>query len=150
MAQKIEIEFKNLLTKKEFNLLLHRFPFPAQSQKQINYYFETNDFSLSKNMCALRIRENNKTYKLTLKQPHPDGLLETTDILTRHEALSWIRGHIIPKQHTYKQLHQMNVSPSNLIYIGQLITERREVKYDDVLLVLDHSSYNSHEDFELE
>lgn len=150
MSQEIEIEYKNLLTKEEFNRLLASFPFPKESQCQVNYYFETKDFSLRKNKSALRIRKKNKTYTLTLKQPHPEGLLETNDRLTKQEAINWMEGNIKPKQHTTHQLHQLGISPHHLIFYGYLETERRELLYKDVLLVLDYSTYNNHSDYELE
>lgn len=150
MSQEIEIEYKNLLTKNEFDDLLKSLPFPEISDRQINYYFETKDFSLKKKMCALRIREKNNAYILTLKQPHSDGLLETNDILTRQEADSWIQGKIIPKPHTTYQLNQLHISPSDLIYYGNLQTDRREIQCGNVLLVLDDSTYNNHSDYELE
>ncbi|PAV29180.1 adenylate cyclase [Virgibacillus profundi] len=150
MTQEIEIEYKNLLTKEEFNRLLYNLPFPEYSETQTNYYFETKDFTLKENGCALRIREKNGKYKLTLKEPHPQGLLETHDALTKQEAHSWINGNIVKKEHTTKQLTEKGISPENLIYYGSLTTERREVKYNNVLLVLDYSKYNGHSDYELE
>ncbi|MFD1852112.1 CYTH domain-containing protein [Oceanobacillus bengalensis] len=150
MTQEIEIEFKNLLTKNEFDHLLDKLPFPEYSVKQTNYYFETTDFQLKDQGCALRIREKNGKYRLTLKEPQGDGLLETHDFLTEAEARAWIAGHIAPKEHTTKQLEARNISVVNLYYYGSLITERREVEYKDVLLVLDHSTYNGKNDYEFE
>ncbi|WP_212685903.1 CYTH domain-containing protein, partial [Salmonella enterica] len=82
MAQEIEIEFKNLLTEEEYLKLLSNLPFPKYSQTQTNYYFETEDFSLKAHGSALRIREKNGNYTLTLKETHELGLLETHDALT--------------------------------------------------------------------
>jgi uncharacterized protein YjbK len=150
MAQEIEIEYKNLLTKQEFDRLNTEFPFPRDAKRQTNYYFETEDFALKANGSALRIREKNDMYHLTLKEPHPDGLLETHDILTKQEATDWLNGKISEKRHTGKQLKDMGISSDSLIYRGSLITERREVAYGQVLLVLDHSFYNGKSDYELE
>jgi len=150
MSQEIEIEYKNLLTKQEFDYLLGHFPFPQNSQKQTNFYFETENLSLKENGAALRIREKNGHYRLTLKEPHPDGLLETHDILTEAEATSWLRGNNITKEHTAKQLENMQINIHNLNYYGSLTTERRELKYKQILLVLDYSIYNGQADYELE
>src|SRR5699024_2293642 len=98
MSQEIEIEYKNLLTKQEFDYLLGHFPFPQNSQKQTNFYFETENFSLKENGAALRIREKDGHYRLTLKEPHPDGLLETHDPLTEAEAMNWLQGNKEPEQ----------------------------------------------------
>ncbi|WP_174612810.1 CYTH domain-containing protein [Virgibacillus ihumii] len=150
MAQEIEIEFKNLLTKTEFERLLNSLPFPAQPQTQTNYYFETADFKLKENGSALRIRKKQEAYSLTLKQPHREGLLETHDPLTDQEAEQWLNGQIVMKQHVRRQLEALHIDPENLIYFGSLTTERRELNYKDVLLVLDYSTYGDTADYELE
>ncbi|WP_067729593.1 CYTH domain-containing protein [Oceanobacillus damuensis] len=150
MAQEIEIEYKNLLTRDEYERLLHNLPFPESGSKQTNHYFETENFSLKKNGCALRIREKSGKYQLTLKEPHPDGLLETHDLLTDLEAKKWLEGNIIPKENTEKQLLKKGIQLKHLQYYGHLTTVRREIPYHDVLLVLDYSTYHDREDFEFE
>jgi uncharacterized protein YjbK len=150
MAQEIEIEYKNLLTKEEYNCLLESLPFPETGVTQTNHYFETKDFSLKQKGCALRIREKRGTFQLTLKEPHPQGLLETHDSLSKQEANDWIAGNIIAKENTSKQLVNLGISPANLIYYGNLTTERRELHQDHVLIVLDYSRYNGKSDYELE
>ncbi|WP_100011489.1 CYTH domain-containing protein [Lentibacillus sediminis] len=151
MTQEIEIEYKNLLTKQEFDRLLHGIPFPEHGKTQTNYYFETNDFQLKAHGSALRIREKNGDFRLTLKQPHPDGLLETHDELTEDEARKWLDGQISSKSNTEKQLWELGISPGDLLLYGSLKTERRETSpSDQVLLVLDYSTYNGQFDFELE
>ncbi|MEN2767628.1 CYTH domain-containing protein [Ornithinibacillus xuwenensis] len=150
MAQEIEIEFKNLLTKAEYVLLLDRLPFPKEGQNQTNYYFETTDNKLQIKNSALRIREKNEAFKLTLKEPHPEGLLETHDSLTKREAMEWMNGNPIPKEATTKQLNQLGVCVADLIYKGKLMTSRHEYDQDGLIYVLDHSIYLDHEDYELE
>ncbi len=56
--QEIEIEFKNILTKQEFDTLLQWFQIKSeQFQPQTNYYFDTEDYLLKKNESALRIKK---------------------------------------------------------------------------------------------
>ncbi|GAB3059830.1 CYTH domain-containing protein [Virgibacillus ainsalahensis] len=150
MEQEIEIEYKNLLTEDEFIRLKNTLPFPEYSQTQTNYYFDTKDFALKAHGCALRIREKDREYRLTLKEPHTDGLLETHDKMSMQEATNWMEGQIRPKPNTEKQLKEKGLSTENLIYFGSLTTERRQVEYKGVLLVLDHSIFNGKEDYELE
>ncbi|WP_068676488.1 CYTH domain-containing protein [Oceanobacillus sp. Castelsardo] len=150
MAQEIEIEFKNLLTNEEFNILLDKLPFPEYSVKQTNFYFETNGLSLKDKGCALRIREKQGKYRLTLKEPHELGLQETHDTLTEDEAKHWLNGEIIPKPETTQQLQKLGIEQEKLVYYGSLTTERREVEYKDVLIVLDYSTYNGVQDYEFE
>ncbi|UJL47634.1 CYTH domain-containing protein [Virgibacillus sp. NKC19-16] len=150
MTQEIEIEYKNLLTKDEYDRLLYNLPFPEYSKTQTNYYFETTDFALNKNGCALRIREKDGVYQLTLKEPHKDGLLETHDSLTEKEADDWIQGNIIAKTNTTKQLKNKAIPPENLHYYGSLTTKRHELEDKDIVIVLDYSTFNGREDYELE
>lgn len=150
MTQEIEIEYKNLLTKDEYDRLLYNLPFPEYSKTQTNYYFETTNFALKKNGCALRIREKEGVYQLTLKEPHKDGLLETHDSLTKQEARDWIQGNIIAKTHTTKQLKNKAISTQSLHYYGSLTTKRHEIKDKDIIIVLDYSTFNDRDDYELE
>ncbi|MFD2629685.1 CYTH domain-containing protein [Oceanobacillus kapialis] len=150
MTQEIEIEYKNILTKKEFETLLTTLPFPADGETQTNHYFETDDFQLRENGAALRIREKQGKYQLTLKEPHDTGLLETHDTLTEEEVDNWLSGNPVAKTHTEAQLNNFGISVSDLHHFGALTTVRREIPYKDVLLVLDYSTYNGQSDYELE
>lgn len=150
MTQEIEIEYKNLLTKNEFNHILYSLPFQGGVQTQTNHYFETTNFSLKEKGCALRIREKNSTYTLTLKEPHSTGLLETHDVMTVNEASEWMSGAFHTNGQVKKQLADKNISLEDLLYCGSLTTRRRELEYEDVLLVLDYSTYGNSADYELE
>ncbi|WP_053220350.1 CYTH domain-containing protein [Virgibacillus senegalensis] len=151
MAQEIEIEFKNLLTKSEY-LRLAEFLQVDESNavSQTNHYFETPHFDLKQHGAALRIREKNGHWQLTMKEPHPEGLLETHDTLTEQEAESWISGNIIPKPKVAAQLNHLGVDFAALTYGGKLTTRRIETEYEETLVVLDHSTYNGYSDYELE
>lgn len=151
MAQEIEIEYKNLLTDVEFKHLLRSFPFPKPGTWQTNFYFETKDFSLKEKGAALRIRKKAGKYVLTLKEPHPDGLLESHDPLTKNEASAWIDdGNFIEKSQVGKQLELLGIKLKDLVYYGKLETERYETNYQGTLVVLDYSIYNGTSDYELE
>lgn len=150
MTQEVEIEFKNLLTKKEFNDIYTSLPFPSEGITQTNYYFETQDFLLQANQSALRIREKDGEFQLTLKEPLEVGLLETHDSLTKRQAEQWIQGHPILLSNTGQQLKNMGVSINDLTYYGKLTTKRFECQKDGLTFVLDESFYNDYVDFELE
>lgn len=150
MAQEIEIEFKNLLTIDEYNKLLKHIPFPTESQIQTNYYFETKHRSLQELGCALRIREKNNFYQLTLKEPHEKGLLETHDTLSKEEADNWIQGKLIEKPETMARLKDLGIHLSSLHCFGSLTTKRKELYKNNIIFVLDYSFYNGKSDYELE
>ncbi len=150
MNHEIEIEFKNLLEKEEFYHLVDAFTQQNSFVSQTNYYFETPSFLLKKKKCALRIREKNHTYTLTLKRPHTVGLLESHESLTKEEAEAVLKS---PNQlpDTFKSLlEDLQISVSDLTLLGSLTTNRTEIPYRGGLLVLDHSTYLGWEDYEVE
>lgn len=151
MSQNIEIEFKNLLTKKEYLQLKSHFDIKDEDLfKQENHYFDTSDFLLKENKAALRIRKKQELYELTLKQPHKDGLLETNKILTIQESKAIFETGVIKDKQIINLLAQMNIPSHNIQYFGSLTTIRAEKEIGNGLLVLDHSFYLNEEDFELE
>lgn len=150
MNQEVEIEYKNLLTKSEFDHLLIQYPFPEKANIQTNYYLETTDFLLKEKGCALRIRESNNRYVLTLKEPHEYGLLETHDTLTEEEMHRILHDDTLVNKDVSNRLYALDVPLSSLHYFGKLTTKRKETKFDHALLVLDHSIYNNTDDYELE
>jgi len=151
MSQNIEIEFKNLLTKEEYLQIKNHFGIKDEDLfKQENHYFDTKNFLLKKNKAALRIRKKQNFYELTLKQPHPDGLLETNRVLTAQESDTIFKTGVIKDEQIIQLLAQMDIPAHDIQYFGSLTTIRAEKEIGNGLLVLDHSFYLNEEDFELE
>ncbi|SIS47850.1 CYTH domain-containing protein [Salimicrobium flavidum] len=151
MSQEIEIEFKNLLTENEYKRMLEELPFDkTQFAEQTNYYFETKDLRLKQYGAALRIRHKGGKWTMTLKEPHPEGLLETHDTIDEHEADLWIQNKGNAQPNITKQLDAMGIERSNLRFLGSLATRRREIDYHDTTVTLDFSRYFQKEDYELE
>jgi len=149
--QNIEIEFKNMLTKEEYELLLTYFHIQKEEIfEQENHYFDTSDFTLKENHSALRIRKKKEDYELTLKQPHPNGLLETNKILSKEESDAIFATGKINDEQISSLLLNMNINPASILYFGSLRTIRAEKQIGNGLLVLDHSFYLKKEDYELE
>jgi uncharacterized protein YjbK len=151
MAETIEIEFKNLLTKVEYENLLKTFNVEDKDiVKQSNHYFDTPNFSLKDLGSALRIREKKNSFELTLKQPADVGLLETTQHLSSNEFEAAIKQQIFPEGIVQERLEQLDIAFTNIVYFGFLTTKRAEFPYKEGLLVLDHSFYLEKEDYEIE
>ncbi|PXW93132.1 adenylate cyclase [Streptohalobacillus salinus] len=149
--QEIEIELKNLLTKEEFETCLtHYNQDLANAKKQINHYFETPDFQLKARGAALRIREKNNHYTMTLKEPHKDALLETHANMSEAEARQFIHNQDTFPSLIAEALNRLDINQGALIYGGQLRTERLEFEEDGLLIVLDKSHYHGLTDYELE
>ena len=130
MTQEIEIEFKNLLTKQEFDKLTDFFGFTNDAFKlQENHYFDTPDFQLKASGAALRIRFKNGSYVLTLKEPAKIGLLETHQQLNKEEAEGLLFSNERLREGTItKQLQNLGVKSDDLRFFGTLSTARAEKK----------------------
>ncbi|RFB18218.1 CYTH domain-containing protein [Bacillus sp. HNG] len=151
MSQELEIEFKNLLEENEYHRLLSAFSIDDEKKViQENFYFDTAQFSLKNQGAALRIREKNGTYTLTLKQPVRRGLLETHQVLTVEEAKQMLDGGPIINGEVSTILKTLSINPMDVTFFGSLKTKRAEVEYKKGLLVLDKSYYLNHCDFEVE
>ncbi len=150
MKQEIEIEYKMLLSLDSFNTILKTLPFPNKPIKQTNYYFETKEHTLQENNCALRIREIENDFIVTLKEPHPDGILETHDIISKKSAQQALENKGLDAANCEKQLAKKNIKLSDVNYVGELKTERYEFKKNALIYVLDKSHYNGLTDYELE
>lgn len=152
MTQEIEIEFKNLLTEEEFLRLAGHFHITEHDFKlQENHYFDTPDFQLKEIGSALRIRNKNDEYILTLKEPAPVGLLETHQVLNKEKAgkiLSSAAG--IPSGQIMDRLQSIGIDSHSITFFGTLSTNRSEKRYKKGLIVLDHSRYLNKEDHEIE
>lgn len=151
MSEMIEIEFKNMLTKSEYERFLQIFKIDhEQIFTQENHYFDTADFTLKKFKSALRIRQKADDYELTLKQPASVGLLETTQILTSDEYNTALQNGPLPKGIVSNRITELGIPIDQVEYFGSLTTNRVEFLYKNGLLVLDHSFYLNNDDYELE
>ncbi|MRG87090.1 CYTH domain-containing protein [Salinibacillus xinjiangensis] len=151
MHQEIEIEYKNILTKNEYDKLLTGLQLTEMNpNQQINYYFETDEFHLKSAGAALRIREKNNECVYTLKEPHETGLLETHESIPAEALQDCINGNLQIPDSITERLSSLNIPVEKLSYKGSLTTYRIETKWNECLVVLDHSVYHNTEDYELE
>ena len=152
MNQHIEIEFKNILTKQQYENLLEAFSVQAsQIHRQTNHYFDTAEQHLKKLSSALRIREIGDTIECTLKEKKgPNEHLETTDFITFADAQKMLAGEEITAPSVRAQLQLFDVPLKDLQPFGTLTTDRVEIPYKGGLLVFDHSFYLQCDDYEVE
>lgn len=153
MSKEIEIEFKSMLTKNEYETLLRYYNVSdEQFVTQTNLYFDTTDFQLKQHGMGLRIRRFADKAEATLKIPQTIGLLEVTDPLTLNEVDEALAKDQFAQQaaEILEQLETLNIPLSDLHLIGKLITKRAELMISEGKLALDESWYSEHHDFELE
>ncbi|MCD2252990.1 CYTH domain-containing protein [Listeria marthii] len=151
MVKELEIEFRNLLTKEEYDTLTENFRVKEEDFfEQTNYYLDTADFGLKELHSALRIRQLESQYQLTLKTPESRGLMETTQILGADQATAIIAGANIPVGPVRDTLKEIGINHEDLQVFGSLKTIRAEKDYKKGLLVFDKNFYGTISDFDLE
>ena len=152
MSQEIEIEFKNMLTKEQYESLLQHFHIqPEQIIYQVNHYFDTESWHLKQLMSGLRIRQIGDRFECTLKEKTTDNAhLETTDSLTQEQAEQLLNGAPFNTHSVVKRLEALHIPIDQLKLFGSLATNRVELNYKDGKLVFDHSIYMQQNDYEVE
>lgn len=70
MKQNIEVEYKILVSKEQFENLFNILKLTPNFIEQVNTYFDTESFDLSNQKIALRVRKKNNQFIVTLKTPH--------------------------------------------------------------------------------
>ncbi|MFK2825802.1 CYTH domain-containing protein [Bacillus sp. B190/17] len=151
MSQQLEIEFKNMVSQADFERLADAFHIqPEDFHVQHNHYFDSESFLLKQGGCALRIREKDGTFELTLKEPAADGLLETNEMISRSEAEALLAGSAFPIGLVKERLQHFIDDMTQLKHFGTLSTKRAEIEFKEGLLVFDNSFYLNREDYEIE
>ena len=134
-----EFEKKLLLTEDEYDYLMEHLGYESPLiQKpittQINYYFDTDDFSMNRQNTTCRIRLKDGKYKATMKK-HSSGADRSTE--TEMEIHSGLESNAF--------------TDMGLKLQGELITKRCVVFKDaNCEAVLDKNEYLGHTDYELE
>lgn len=152
MTQQLEIEFKNLLTKQQYEHLLQEFSIQENAiHRQTNHYFDTPSQAIKKRQSGLRIRQIDNYYECTLKEKSAEHThIETTDVLTAEQAQQMLEGQGFYAQEVAKKLTLYHIPLNELAVFGSLTTDRVEIPYKDGLLVFDHSFYLQCDDYEVE
>ena len=152
MTQMLEIEYKSMLTKQEYEIFIAHYQLTDKDFRvQTNIYFDTVDEQLKKQNCGLRIRFVGHQAEYTLKTPAEKGRLETTDTFITQEAEAFIFEKRLPRSGAvFQKLSDLNIDPASLIQTGKLTTKRAEFPIEEGLLAIDESWGDNLHDFELE
>lgn len=140
MEQHLEIEFKTMLTKKEFHRLYKTMTF-KDGFLQINSYFDTMDNFFLKNHSMLRIRTIDNSFIFTMKTPKRIGVLE-------HEFT--MESFNINHPKIQKLIEDFNIKTSDLDLITQSKTIRHEINDEYGTWCLDLNEFTFNKDYELE
>lgn len=146
-----EIEFKNLITSDQFKQIRDSLFIDITPFYQTNFYIDTEDLQIRKNILMLRVRELEDRFVLTLKVPN-----EAHIITEYHQILD---ESVLEKTNIDESdlgadiinvLKERNIDTNALNIQGQLETIRYERTYKNGLLMLDESQYFGETDYELE
>lgn len=141
MNSNIETELKVLVNKDEFNMLKSNYDLTFI--KQINTYFDTRDFQLRKQGCAMRIRERENQFLFTLKTPDVNGHVE-------HECIVNGKGvEALQDERILALLKELHLT-GEFVVIGELVTQRGVVQLESAELCFDINEYNNTVDYEIE
>ena len=153
MNQQVETEFKNLLTKEEYEMLLNDFNLEdTEPVQQTNVYYDSPDWRLRELGIGLRIRLYETFAEQTLKSPlREHEMLETTDLLTHEEGQNFVdTGQLKRDGFIAKKLSEYGITIDELKQVGQLSTVRYEIPAQMGTYFLDASYYQDQNDYELE
>lgn len=150
MSTNLEIEFKSVLSKEDYDKLIAHFD-KGKIYSQNNYYIDDKDLNVVKKKCGLRIREKDKEFELTIKIPEHEGKMEINQQISAISFSKFQNEHIFPEGEVKDYLaNELGIKIENLYILGNLITNRLDIKYKTALISIDESLYNNIADYELE
>lgn len=149
MSNAIEIEAKALVSQDDYRKLAKLFP-DSPRYTQTNHYIDSDERILFKEGIALRIREKNGQYELTLKTPLSQGLLEKNCVITKQQFDDFKQKGIFPKGDTSRFLTMLDIDIATLKILTSLTTDRIDVEYKGGLLSIDRNCYSGKTDYEVE
>ncbi len=139
----IENEFKVMLTEKQYKIIHGSFAWNKQVS-QVNYYFDTKEFSLINSHVTCRVRFVEGEYLLQMKLPNG---AEYSRIEVEEKL-----GDTLPIGFTGEKLSALcgRENMPDVWLIGELKTYRSVKKFEGAEIDLDKSEYFGKTDYELE
>ncbi len=149
MKNHLEIEYKTLLTKSEYNRLLAEFS-DVSPILQTNHYIDTPNLDMKNHRFSLRIRTFENIAELTLKIPQDIGNQEYNQVLDIQTARQLLDDFQLPAGHIFNMISATDVPLEKLAIWGSLTTKRYEKETSIGLMALDENQYAGQTDYELE
>lgn len=141
MSANKEIEFKTLITKEQYEMLLGEFNLTNNIFAQTNHYFDTKNTDLLNEKTVLRIRQKRDKFKLTKKTRAAVGADETHIFLSTATALEMLENGFDAK---------IIGLPYYVNKIAELTTYRAKSYYKNGIIFFDRSEYYGNIDYEIE
>ncbi len=118
-----------------------------------NIYLDDNEKTLEKNNLTLRIRIDEKTISLTLKEVLNDNQsIEHTQEITQDEIDMLNKTYTLPEGEVLDYLKEKELDNLLFINVGEIKTRRLEIPSEegDIKIVLDKNEYNEKIDYDIE
>lgn len=143
MTQNVEIEFKTIIPLDTYQHLLKKFDLENNVFKQVNHYFDTDDYVLSQRQIVLRIRNKGELYKVTLKCQSDEQAYEKHFVIHKEKAMDMIENGFQTSEFfdDIDEFVKFQVSLDNY---------RVSTPYEGGTLFLDRCDYCNVTDYELE
>ena len=145
MTKNIEIEFKTVITKEKYLGLLKHFDLENNIFKQVNHYFDTDDYELNANSIVLRIRQKGESrFKVTLKSQGEKEAYENHVFISKEQAQDMIQNGF------NTQDFFDNIENKFVRFVVSLDNYRASIPYQGGTLFLDRCDYCNTVDYEIE
>jgi len=147
MQKSVEVEFKTLLSKEEYERLMDQFK-GNRMDLQTNHYFDTSRFSLKALDASLRVRER-ESLELTLKRKK-GYIIQEFNLPINKEIFEEIRTTgVLPEGELKNELNNL-IGEQKINNFLSLSTLRMFFAYNNGVLFIDKSQYLGITDYELE
>jgi len=147
MQKSVEVEFKTLLSKEEYERLMEQFK-GNRMDLQTNHYFDTSRFSLKALDASLRVRER-ESLELTLKRKK-GYIIQEFNLPINKEIFEEIKTTgVLPEGELKNEVSNL-VGEQRINNFLSLSTLRMFFSYNNGVLFIDKSQYLGITDYELE
>lgn len=147
MQKSIEVEFKTLLSKEEYDRLMDKFK-GNRMDLQTNHYFDTSRFSLKAIDASLRVRERD-SLELTLKRKKGYIIQEFNLPITKEVFEEIKESGVLPEGELKNELTAL-IGDQKINNFLSLSTLRMFFAFNNGVLFIDKSQYLGITDYELE
>ena len=148
MQKGSDVEFKSLLTEKEYNKLLEHFEANSKSDYQTNHYFDTKRFSLKALNASLRVRQR-EDFELTYKRKKGYNTDLKTVKITKEDFKELRDTGVVTHEEVALDVNNL-IKEQKLVNFLSLSTLRHYVPYGSGILNIDKSEYVGITDYEIE
>lgn len=146
MEKNKEVEYKILLNAETFKKISDAYP-SQNVYTQVNYYLTSDE--LAEKHYALRIREKNNTFEMTLKIPDGFAKMEHNQMISKDDFKKVENGQMINNDIT-DLLKEKGFGLHKIRQAYSLKTIRHDISLQYGMLSLDENFYNGHHDYEFE